>query len=288
MTSATQDTTRPFHPGPMQRRLAMDTATKWTLWGLLLLSLLASLMSGPLGIPGLGMAPLPAIVAWVAMTFASARVTRELPRITALVLTNSEDAELAIQRALGPLPMMRWVRLQVYHRLAVLRHRQGRFDDTAAICENLMAYPLGPGKGVATHVLLMLAESRLTLGQTPAAYPALLRLHQRELGLAESLQYAALQTRYEFMMGRADQAASDWASKAQWAELLPMPAAGIATQTLAQACAQAGLNEPARWLKTRAELMLAQEPDRDTSVDTPGVVSGPAVALDPSLSNWAS
>ena len=97
--------------------------------------------------------------------------------------------------------LLRWLLLTVYHRLTVLRLRQPRFDELAAICQVVLAQPLGPARESRPHLLLMLTESRLECGDLVGAYFALLELHRMPLNLVESLRPLAIQTRYKVTSG---------------------------------------------------------------------------------------
>jgi hypothetical protein len=202
------------------------------------------------------MAILAVLIVWLAINSISARASRELPTITALLDTDFALAEDAIAANLARRPLMRWVRLMLYHRLATLRHRQQRFEDSARICETVLAYRLGPAVTVKPHLLLMLTEARLHLDFPAAAYEPLRALHGMDLGLAETLQRLALQTRYEVTIGRHDYAVHDAQRKLSLAELMPAPQCGAMNALLATAADATDQPDLAGRLWARAELLL--------------------------------
>lgn len=196
------------------------------------------------------------LVVWLMVNSISARVSRELPMIAALVETDPAAAEDRVARAMKRRPLLRWVRLMLSHRLAVLRHRQQRFEDSGRICEAVLRYPLGPAKQSRPHLLLMLAEAKMQLGQASAAYPPLRELHAMPLSLAEQLQRLALQTRYELLIGRHGEAVRDVKRKVELAELMPAAQCGAMHAMLATAADRARQKELGAWLWERAKLLL--------------------------------
>lgn len=196
---------------------------------------------------------------WMGISSISARVSRELPAITAAVEADPAAAQAMIDGHLHRRPLLRWVRLMLYHRLAVLRHRQGRFDQSAAICRAVLAQRMGPARQVRPHLLLMLAEARLQFRDPAGAYPALLELYATRLGLSESLQRLALQTRYEVMAGQDDAALHRTTQKIELAELMPAAQCGAMHALLATAATRARRDDLAHWLRARAELLCTPE-----------------------------
>lgn len=196
------------------------------------------------------------LIVWLMVNSISAKVSRELPTIAALLDSDPAAAEDRIARALKRRPLLRWVRLMLAHRLAVLRHRQQRFDDSARLCQAILAYPLGPARQTRPHLLLMLAEAQMQLGQPSAAYPPLRELHGMPLSLAEQLQRLALQTRYELLIGRHAEAVRDAKRKVELAELMPAAQCGVMHAMLATAADRTRQTELAAWLWERARLLL--------------------------------
>jgi hypothetical protein len=113
---------------------------------------------------------------------------------------------------------------------------------------------------VRTHLLFLLTEADLNIGELAGAHAALLDLHRATLGLMEVTQRAALQTRYEVLAGQDQQALSNLEQKIQSAELMPAVQCGGLHAMLAVAAGRRGERELESWLRRRAELFCtAQE-----------------------------
>jgi len=200
-----------------------------------------------------------AVFVWIYLNNLSARASSQLPHITAMIDSDPPAAEHALAEQLRRRPLLRWIRLMLYHRLAMLRHRQHRFAESAAICHTLLMYPTGPGRDSRAQLLLMLTESRLECRDVLGAYFALQSLHETRLSLVEHLQRLTLQTRYEVTIG-ADRAALRAAhQKIQLVELLPAPQCGAVHAMLATAARRADQQNLARWLWQRVELLCTPE-----------------------------
>ncbi|NJL30634.1 MAG: hypothetical protein HC898_02805 [Phycisphaerales bacterium] len=216
---------------------------------------------------------------WMWMTFNSNRAGQMLLQATFALTVNLADTESILAQALSRWPMQRSIRLLLYHRLASLRHRQGRFAEAATISRCLLQYNLAafdrssPGAmallqpqdrrhvlgPVQAHLLLLLAESSLQVGDLHSAHAALWQLHQGRLGVQETLQRLAIQTRYELMAGQHHAAVQLLARKVQWAELMPAAQSGAVHAMLAQAAQQVGMHQAASWLWERANLLCTPQ-----------------------------
>jgi hypothetical protein len=260
----------PFSPRRLRRQLWVDTALRWAL-ALAMVALLgaALVLAGdqPLAVAG---ALALALGGWMIVNGLSARTTALLPRVTGLIERDPEGAEHHLAWHLRRRPLMRWVRLMVYHRLAVLRHHQRRYAQSALIGETILSYRLGPAEGSRRQLLLLVAEARLALGDLTGAYPAIAALHQASLGLAESLQRLALQTRYELLAGYPDRALWQHALKVQQAELMPAQHDGALHAALATAADRCGEAELGRWLWDRVALLC--EPDQRRRLTEAGFI----------------
>lgn len=196
-----------------------------------------------------------AIGAWLFLSMRSASVTRSLPEVSALIDANPDVAEGALADLLARKPLFRWVRLLLYHRLAVLRHRQRRFAEAAAVSQSVLAEPMGVAAQTRPHLLLILAESRLECRDVHGAYWALTQLYWTRLGLVEALQRLALQTRYEVMIGHDTAALRAVANKVEMAELMPAPQCGALHAMLAVAASRTEQTALAGWLWQRVDLL---------------------------------
>lgn len=263
----------PFDPRRFERELWIDAAMRWTV------GIVVGIGLAYLAI--FGFASAEAVIglvllvgAWLVIIGVSARATVDLATITAALEASPDSAESQLARALGRKPLLRPVRLLLYHRLATLRHRQRRFAEAAAIAQAVLAQPMGKAASVRPHLLLILAESRLECGDPVGTYLALSELHHTRLSLTESLQRLAVQTRYEVLMGRPDVALYRYDRKTQLAELLPAPQAGALHAMLAAAARDTGDAPLAEWFGRRAALLCT--PDQLKRL-LPSAVSNPPI-----------
>ncbi|MEX0776693.1 MAG: hypothetical protein WD042_13400 [Phycisphaeraceae bacterium] len=302
----------PFRPAVLRRQIALDSAFRWMLLILLLVFILVGISVGEAGSGGVGNAggEVPGSdatggggsglvllivlgAAWVWMTLSGAKAAQRLGVITALLDIDPARAESLIAQTQHRWPLPRPIRLLLYHRLAVLRHRQQQFAEAALICRTLLGYKLGsadprPGRMVAatptlrlgeasgsstaptssspaatgavrSHLLLMLTECQLAANDLAGAYQALMELHRGRLGLIESLQRMALQLRYEVAAGHDAAALHHLDSKLRLAELMPAPACGALHLLLIAPAQRLGRTTLADWLHHRAELLCTPE-----------------------------
>ncbi|MCC7205379.1 MAG: hypothetical protein IT441_09895 [Phycisphaeraceae bacterium] len=203
---------------------------------------------------GIGVAPPvdePAGEDGLTQTFASPpAVPAPPPPPTAL----EREIDAAVSR--WPLPWA--LRIMLYHRLAVLRHRQGRFAEASAVCQAILSQPMGKVGHLRGELLLIMAESRLRSGDAWGAYSALGELSRTRLGLMQHLQRLALQTRYELMTGRFDAALHRLEERVTLAELMPSEQGAAMHAMLATAAGRMGWKPVAEWLSRRAELLGAK------------------------------
>lgn len=200
-----------------------------------------------------------AIGAWMLINGISARTSSELPRISALIEDAPAEAEDQLAYHLSRRPLLRWVRLMLYHRLALLRHRQGRHTEAAAICHHVLGYKLGPAEGARHHLLLLLAEAQIDRNDPAGAYPAIASLHHASLSLIEAMQRLALQTRYELLAGFPARALWRCAAKVRLAELMPATHNGAIHGMLATAADRCRKPELGRWLWNRVALLATED-----------------------------
>ena len=74
----------------------------------------------------------------------NSKVVQQLPAIAMMIGQDLDQAERHIAIAMRKKPLQNWVRLSLYHQLAVIRHQQRRFDEVAVICHTVLGYDLGP------------------------------------------------------------------------------------------------------------------------------------------------
>jgi len=199
------------------------------------------------------------VFAWILISSISANVWRSLSTVTAMIGPSPVTAETHLAELMRRRALMRWVRLLLYHRLASIRHRQHRFAESAAICQAILAQPLGPARRQRGSMLLILAEASMQCHDLHSTYWALVQLQEVKLNLAERLQRLAIQTRYEVLSGHDRAALSGIQQKLLLAELMPAEHCGAMHAMLTASAKRAGKQELADWLFKRSELLCGRE-----------------------------
>lgn len=191
---------------------------------------------------------------YFAMLSISAQATVALAKATVAIEVDPSRAEAVLREAIGRRPLVKSIRLLLYHRLALLRHRQGRFAEAAAICDGVLTLPLGKARPVRPSLLLLTAEARLNVHDLPRAWAALRELYRHDVSLVEALQRLLLRTRYEVTAGYDDHALRRLDSRLQLAELMPARQCAAMHALLALAARRHGhAASPA--LRSKAELL---------------------------------
>ena len=110
--------------------------------------------------------------AWMILSFRSVRGSRIAADSSSLIASGQYDlAERHIAEALDTFSLFRTVKLMSLHHLAVLRHAQNRWQDSALLCRALLAQRPGPGgNGLDRSSRLILAESLLELNDLNGVY----------------------------------------------------------------------------------------------------------------------
>lgn len=271
----------------------MDAAARWVVGGFVIVYI----MYIYLGVlpTGADNDPSPVIIlaligVWFALNISGARTAKLLPRITAQIESNPAAAESLLAQVITRKALPPTLRLLLYHRLAMLRRRQGRCAETAAICQMVLSQRINPlrardnypphadhsngrqeaGEGktsggllgrprvggpVRAHLLLLLAEARLECRDALGTYLSLQQLHHCRLTLTDLLQLLLVQTRYEVATGHTAAALRQVQRKTQLAEIMPPAQGGVIHALLAVAADRAGKPELAHWLQQRAELL---------------------------------
>ena len=247
-----------FDPRDLRRQLSIDQLLRWVAAIAMLIILVYVFTAGSNSIL-LTLGIISFILAWFTLKAINARTGRELSHISNIIDADPERAEHWLAAAVQRRPLITWVRLMIYHRLAMLRHKQQRFLESAAICRSVLAYRLGPAESSRAHLLLILAEASLETRDIPTAYSALSQLYNIPLSLTEALQRLALQTRYELLSGNHAAALQNLTAKIEMAELLPAPQCGAIHQMLYLAATRAGHTQSATFLDQRVRLLLTPE-----------------------------
>ncbi len=247
----------PFSPDRFNRETWIDSAIRWAMAGAVVV-VAAGLIVFNLSNSTVGLAAVMLMAfGWIGVNTISAGVWRALPEVTAMIGYNPAAAEAELAELIKRRPLMRWVRLMLYHRLASIRHRQHRFQESAAICQAVLSKPLGPARAQRGPLLLMLAEAKLQCGDLFGAYTALCDLHREPQTLVESLQRLTLQTRYEVLAGHDHAALAGVRQKLLLAELMPAEHCGAMHAMLTTSAARSGQLELADWLRRRSMLLCS-------------------------------
>jgi hypothetical protein len=250
----------PFAPVALTRQLSLDAVIRWSGIALIAAVLLSANWIDRVVAPNASyVITILAAVGWVALNTTNTRVFRQLPHLTAMLDHDLGAAEALLAESLDRRPLQRSVRLLLYHRLAVLRHRQRRFAEAAGIAASVLSRRLGRAEPVRANLLLIVAESALECGDLPRAAVALESMGRRPLSLIESVQRLALQTRYDVAAGRDAESLAELERKLPLIELMPAPQCGAVHALLAQAATRTGRIDLADWLRRRAELLATAE-----------------------------
>ena len=217
----------------------------------------ATVLSGPIS-TWLAAALIAAMIGYFAMLSISARASAALARATVATETDPTRAESVLAEAIGRRPLVRSIRLLLYHRAAVLRHKQGRYAEAAAICDGVLALPLGRARSVRSSLLLLAIEAKLETRDLWGAWSALCQLYRLRVTLVEALQRLLLRTRYEVMIGDDAGALRQLDSRLQLAELMPARQSAAMHALLALAAERAG-HDRARPLHDRAALLCTPD-----------------------------
>lgn len=249
-----------FRPAALGRQLWLDSLAWWTLPLLMIVVLMAMTQTEDQSLWLMGVGVGVACGAMIVMMNSRGNaVLRDLPRISVLIEEAPDEAEPALAAALGRRLLPRGLRLLLYHRLSCLRHRQGRYDESALIAQTLLQAGQKLMPAVRANLLLLFIESRLERGGLADAHAALMDMHRMTLPLLESLQRLWLQTRYEVMAGHDAHALTDLRRRIELAELMPATQCGLMHLLLAVAAERQGRDAQAQWLRQRAELLCTDE-----------------------------
>ncbi len=267
------DACPPFVPDTLLSQLAWDSAARWFLFGLVILLLTPSLLVTQTGQnvipPTVSVAfTILVVAAWIWMGTVSRRAADRLMRATAMLEQDPVSAESYIAEGLRRKPIGRSIRLLLYHRLAVLRHRQGNFFEAGMIAQTMLGLSLRSVEHIRTHLLLLLAESQLRCDNPKAAHDAMHQLHARKLQLVESLQLLALQTQYEVSLGYHADALSNLNEKIRLSQIMPGPQSGALHAMLATAAKQLQRDKLADWLDRRAKLLCSDKQLEELTLPT--------------------
>jgi hypothetical protein len=250
-------------------RVRRDLTIAALLRAALLSAALACVLVGPmLGVHVDGMLVLMGIGAvWILLSVRSMKGTRLAADSPSLIAAGQyEQAEARIDTALRSFSLFRATKLQSLHHLALLRHAQHRWRDTALLCQALLGQKLGGMGRLPRATLLLMADSSLEMDDLAGAFAAMNRLYQFRLSLNEALALQVLQLDYGSRVGAWEPMLRGVGTKTQMSELMPPPNAARSQALLALAAWKLGHRPLARWLRRRAELLADPQ---EISADRP-------------------
>ena len=179
-----------------------------------------------------------------------------------IVLTGGPDGALdlllgqsRIDAALRSFSLFKPAKFISLHHLAVLRHAQRRWQESALLCRALLSQRLGSLRGLSKPSLLLLTDNLLRLGDLTGTYETLSQIYRRRLNLIEALSLQQLQLEYLARIGSFGPMLADVKARIELAELMPSPHAAKAQAFLSLAALKCGRTDLHQWLKRRAELL---------------------------------
>jgi hypothetical protein len=197
---------------------------------------------------------------WFWLSVSSARGSRDAAESPLLIASGQfEEAEKNIEQTVRRFSLFRAVKLQSLHHLAILRHAQRRWQDSAALARALLGQRLGPLQPISRSTRLLLADSLLEMNDLRGTFEAIAMLAREPLSLAELLNLMAIQIDYSSRVGAWQWMMQGAMSKVQLLELLPAAASARAQALLALAARRIGRSDFCDWLRARAQLLAEIE-----------------------------
>jgi hypothetical protein len=238
----------------LRRDLTVGTLVKAALTAAAVASLVVLPVVAPQAHPGVAL--LAVAVTWMVLGYNSAKSARLSSDAPALIAAGRYDeAEQQIDLSLRAFSLFRAAKLQVLHHLALLRHAQKRYRDSAALARAILAQRGAAASPLSKPTRLLLADAMLETDDVRGAYDALAGLYGQRLSLAEVLNLLAAQLDYESRIGAWGRMMHEAMTKVQLAELMPAAAAARTQALLAVAAREVGRHDFADWLRSRAELL---------------------------------
>jgi hypothetical protein len=240
------------------RTLHRDLTISSLMKAVLLGGIVLILTVGPLmniGVPYAGIL-LGLAVAWSVLSFYSARGSNMAADSPSLIAAGQfAEAEQEIEKVIRSFWLFRSVKLMGLHHLAVLRHAQRQWRESAMLSRALLKQRLHSMPAVARTTQLMLADSLMELGDLTGAYETLLGLYAQKVSLVEAMNLLVVQLDYETRIGAWASMFHDINRKVQLAELMPASSSARAQAMLALAARRLGRTDWADWLRRRVELL---------------------------------
>lgn len=241
----------------VRRDLAIGSAVKTLL---LIVGIAGLALAAPLqqlfGIDPRLILPAVLVVAMI-LGLVSLRGSRSVAISPGLIASGDFDqAELQIAQAMRSFSIFRAGKLLSLHYLAVLRHAERRWAESAMLCRALLSERLGGLTPVGRSSRLLLADSMLELNDLPAAYEALGGLYDQHLTLGEALNLTLVQLDYLSRVGAWEQMMQGVTKKVELCELMPNRNGARCQALLSLAAKRIGREDWANWLRHRVELLV--------------------------------
>jgi hypothetical protein len=238
----------------LRRELTLASLVKGALIGGVVLCVLVGPLVGWRGNAGVLLLGIGA--AWLVLSYRSMKGSRWVATSPGLIATGQfEEAEQNIEQALRSFSLFRTVKLLSVHHLAVLRHAQRRWQDSAVLCRALLGQRLGALQGLSRQSRLILADALLEMGDVRGAYEAIAGLYEQRLSLGEAMNLLVVQLDYEARVGAWGHMMENVKAKGHLCELMPAGNAARAQALLALAAKRTGRDDWAQWLRRRVELL---------------------------------
>jgi len=195
--------------------------------------------------------------AWLMLNVTSAKNSRMLAPAPELIASGQfEEAERRIDEALRAFSISRTSKLLGLYHLAVLRHKQRRWQECATLGRAVLSQRLGAAADtLGRSSRLMLADALLELGDVRAAGEAIGGLAGQQLGLTESMTMLQIELDYQSQIGAWDRMMAGSPTKVQLAEIMPPEASARVQAMLALAAKKLGRADWSDWLRRRVELL---------------------------------
>lgn len=218
---------------------------------------LATRQSGLVGGLLLWGLPLAVMLLWILASVAGVRVSRLVQAAPSLIAAGLlEQAELRLAEGIRRFTLARSSKLLALHHLALLRHAQRCFADSARLAEAALARgvdSVDPQTGVSARLLV--ADASLELDDLSRCHAMLLGLRSRGLPLSDLLHLTALEVDYLGRIAAWREMLQDLRRRLELSELMP-PAASVRAQAwLALAAAKCGDSETSEYLSRRCRLL---------------------------------
>jgi len=193
---------------------------------------------------------------WFWLSINSARSSRAAAQSPSLIAAGQfDEAERNIEQSVRTFSLVRTVKLQSLHHLALLRHAQRRWQESASFARALLSQRLGALQPLSRSTRLLLADSLLEMNDLRGAYDAISALHRESMSLAEVLNLLSIQLDYSARVEGWKSMLENVMSKVQLAELLPAPLSARSQALLALAAKKVGREDLSGWLRDRAALL---------------------------------